>query len=63
MLKFIRVPSVEVLARQEVKALLAAAVAQSRVRFRATGKPTLIIRSISAKQRARRREAARRTRG
>ena len=52
--RFIRVPSVEVLARPEVKALLAAAVAQSRVGFRATGRPTLVVRSISAKQRPRR---------
>jgi hypothetical protein len=55
--RFIRVPSVEVLARPEVKALLAAAVARSRARFRATGKPTLVIRSVSAKQRPRRRAA------
>jgi len=60
--RFIRVPSVEVLARPEIKALLAAAVAQSRVRFRDTGRPTLIIRSISAKQRPRRGGAGRRTR-
>jgi hypothetical protein len=60
--RFIRVPSVEVLARPEVKALFAAAVAESRARFRTTGRPTLIIRSISAKQRPRRRAAARRTR-
>lgn len=61
--RFIRIPSVEVLARPEVKALLAAAVAQSRARFRTTGRPTLVIRSISAKQRPRRRTAGgRRTR-
>ena len=59
--RFIRVPSVAVLARPEVKALLSAAVAQSRVRFRLTGRPTLVIRSISAKQRPRRRAAGRRT--
>jgi len=59
--RFIRVPSVDVLARREVKALLAAAVAQSRARFQTTGRPTLVIRSISAKQRPRRRAADRRT--
>ena len=61
--RFIRVPSVEVLARPEVKALFAAAVARSRARFRTTGRPTLIIRSVSAKQRPRRRPTGRRTRG
>jgi hypothetical protein len=60
--RFIRVPSVDVLARPEVKALLAAAVAHSRARFRTTGRPTLVIRSISAKQRPRRRAAGGRTR-
>ena len=59
--RFIRVPSVDVLARREIKALLAAAVAQSRARFQTTGRPTLVIRSISAKQRPRRRAADRRT--
>jgi hypothetical protein len=61
--RFIRVPSVEVLARPEVKALFAAALSQSRAPFRSVGRPTLIVRSISAKQRPRRRAAARRTRG
>ena len=53
----IRLPSVEVLARPEVKALLAAAVAQSDVPFEAKGTPTLVIRSVSAKQRPRRKPA------
>lgn len=57
--RFIRVPSVAVLARPEVKALLAAAVGQARKPFRKAGKPTLIIRSISAKQRPRRRATGR----
>jgi hypothetical protein len=61
--RFVRVPSLAALARPEVKALLGAAVAQSRVPFRTTGRPTLIIRSVSTKQRPRRREAGRRTRG
>jgi hypothetical protein len=52
--RFIRVPSVQVLARPEVEALLAAAVARSRVGFRTTGRVTLVIRSISAKRRPRR---------
>ena len=52
--RFIRVPSVDVLARAEIEALLAAAIAQSKARFPKTGKPTLVIRSISAKQRPRR---------
>jgi len=60
--RFIRVPDIAVLSRAEVKALLAAAVAQSAARFRAAGKPTLVIRSVSAKQRPRRRATGRRTR-
>jgi hypothetical protein len=59
--RFVRVPTLEVLARPEVKALFAAAVAQSRVPFRNSGGPTLIIRSISAKQRPRRRAPGRRS--
>jgi hypothetical protein len=55
--RFIRVPSVEVLARPVVKALFAAAVAQARAPFRPTGRPTLIIRSVSNKQRPRRKTA------
>lgn len=61
--RFIRVASVEVLARPEVKALLAAAVSQSRARFRPTGRPTLIVRSISAKQRPRRKATGRKPKG
>lgn len=53
--RFVRLPSVDVLARPEVKALLAAAIAQARAPFRKTGEPTLVVRSISAKQRPRRR--------
>jgi hypothetical protein len=52
--RFIRVPSVDVFDRPEVEALFSAAVDRSRVPFRASGKPTLVIRSVSAKQRARR---------
>lgn len=53
--RFIRVPSVEVLARPEVKALFGAAAAQSRTPFRKTGDSTLVVRSVSARQRPRRR--------
>jgi hypothetical protein len=52
--RFIRLESVAVLARPEVKALVAAAAAASKAAFRATGSITLIIRSVSAKQRPRR---------
>jgi len=52
--RFMRLPSADVLARREVKALLAAAVAQAKVRFADSGRGRLIIRSISAKQRPRR---------
>lgn len=57
--RFIRLPSADVLTRPEVKALIAAAVAQSRTPFRRAGKPMLVIRSISAKQRPRRKPAGR----
>ena len=49
--RFIRVPDARALARPEVRALLGAAVVQSSMPFRATGKPTLVIRSVSAKRR------------
>jgi hypothetical protein len=52
--RFIRLPSAEMLARPEVDALIAAAVARARTPLPARGKGTLIIRSISAKQRPRR---------
>ena len=53
--RFIRIPSVQVLAHPEVKALFAAALARSRAKFRKSGRTTLIVRSVSAKQRPRRR--------
>jgi hypothetical protein len=43
------------LARPDVEALLVAAVANAKVAFPAQGKPKLVIRSISLKQRPRRR--------
>jgi hypothetical protein len=57
--RFIRLPSADVLARPEVKALVAAAVAQSRAPFPASGRGKLIIRSVSAKQRPRRKAPSR----
>ena len=56
--RFIRVPSVDVLARPEVKVLFAEAIKQSPTRFPPTGTTKLVIRSISAKQRPRRKTAA-----
>jgi hypothetical protein len=52
--RFVRVDSVEVLARPEVEALVAAAVGLSTTPFPASGRVKLVIRSISAKQRPRR---------
>ncbi len=53
--RFIRLESVDVLARPEVEMLVAAAIAQSKAPLRASGRGTLIIRSVSARQRPRRR--------
>jgi hypothetical protein len=53
--RFVRLESVDVLARPEVNTLLSAAVAQAKTPLRATGRSELIIRSVSAKQRPRRR--------
>jgi hypothetical protein len=55
--RFIRLESAGVLARPEVEALIRAAIAQAKTPLRATGRGTLIIRSVSAKQRPRRRAA------
>jgi uncharacterized protein DUF1801 len=52
--RFIRLESPDVLERPEVEALLAAAIAQARAPLPKAGKRRLIIRSISAKQRPRR---------
>ena len=54
--RFIRLESADVLARPEVEALLAAAIAQSKTPLPANGRGTLIIRSVSTKQRPRRRK-------
>jgi hypothetical protein len=55
--RFVRVESVETLSRPEVEALIAAAIAQGKVPLAVSGKGRLIIRSISAKQRPRRKAA------
>jgi hypothetical protein len=53
--RFLRLDSSDVLARPEVQALLDAAVAKSRAPLPSSGRGKLIIRSISAKQKPRRR--------
>jgi hypothetical protein len=52
--RFIRLDSADVLAQSEVKALLVAANARAKVPMRVSGRGRLIIRSVSAKQRPRR---------
>jgi Domain of unknown function (DU1801) len=52
--RFLRLESADVLERAEVEALLAAAMMQPKTPFRETGRGKLIIRSISARQRPRR---------
>jgi hypothetical protein len=59
--RFIRVDSPRVLDQPEVRALVAAAIAQSRAPLPAA-RGKLIIRSVSAKQRTRRRDAGGRKR-
>ena len=55
--RFIRLESAQTLTRPEVQALIAAAVAQAKTPLPASGGGKLIIRSISAKQRPRRKSA------
>ncbi len=55
--RFVRLESAEVLARPEVEALIAQAIAQSKSPLRSAGRGKLIIRSISKKQRPRRKAA------
>ncbi len=55
--RFLRLESVTDLARPEVEALVAVAIAQAKVPLSATGRGTLVIRSISAKQRPRQKSA------
>jgi hypothetical protein len=52
--RFIRLESADVLARPEVEALIAEAIARAKTPLPATGRRKLIIRSVSAKQRPRR---------
>jgi hypothetical protein len=52
--RFIRIDSPQALERPEVQALVAAAIAQARAPLPADGRGKLIIRSVSAKQRPRR---------
>jgi Domain of unknown function (DU1801) len=51
--RFLRIESVDLLSRPEVEALIAAALAKSKVPMAEGGKRKLIIRSVSAKQRPR----------
>ncbi len=55
--RFLRFESAKTLALPAVAALIDAAIAQLKVPFPAKGKGTLIIRSISAKQKPRRKSA------
>ena len=52
--RFIRLDSPDILARPEVGALIDAAVDRAKTPFSATGRGRLVIRSVSAKQRPRR---------
>jgi hypothetical protein len=52
--RFIRIDSPQALERPEVEALVVAAIAQARVPLPVGGQGKLIIRSVSAKQRPRR---------
>jgi len=55
--RFIRLESAGVLARPEVEALVAAAIARAKTPLSATGRGKLVIRSVSTKQRPRRKTA------
>ncbi len=55
--RFVRLESAATLARPEVEALIAAALSRARTPLAPNGTHRLIIRSISAKQRPRRRSA------
>jgi hypothetical protein len=55
--RFIRLESATVLARPEVEGLIDAALASAKIRMPAKGRGQLIIRSIAAKQRPRRKSA------
>jgi hypothetical protein len=53
--RFLRLDSPSVLSRRDVRALIRAAIARSKTPMPARGRGRLIIRSVSAKQRPRRR--------
>ena len=55
--RFIRVESAEILARPEVEALIAASIARAKTPLPSSGRGKLIIQSISAKQKPRRKPA------
>jgi hypothetical protein len=55
--RFIRIESAETLVQPEVEALIAAAIVQAKSPLPTSGKGRLIVRSISAKQRPRRKSA------
>jgi hypothetical protein len=55
--RFIRLESAKTLARPEVEALLAAAIARMRVPLPETGRGSLLIRSVSSAQRPRRKKS------
>ena len=57
--RFVRIDSAATLRRPEVKSLITAAIAQAKMPLPARGRGTLIIRSISAKQRPRRKRVRR----
>jgi hypothetical protein len=54
---FVRLSSAADMARPEIEALLSVAIAQAKTPFSSSGPGSLIIRSVSAKQRPRRRDA------
>ena len=57
--RFLRVETAAMISRPDVEALLAAAVARSKVAFPERGRGPLVIRAVSAKQRPRRSPTAR----
>ena len=56
--RFVRLPSAATLSEPAVEALLRAAVAQARTPFPTAGRGRTVIKSVSAKQRPRRRASA-----
>ena len=56
--RFLRLESAETLARPEVEALIEAAIATAKTSLPASGRGKLTIRSISAKQKPRRKLAS-----